>query len=94
MVGEAVRQGSLIGLDRLSQMNPQMMLDAVAVRLYYAESLSVVNYLVKEFGSDNFARLCEGLRDKRSLIKAIDYAYPFRDLKELDKAWQEYLSRQ
>ena len=50
----------------------------------------MVDYLVREFSKDNFVRFCRALRDKRNLNEAISGVYPFRNIQELDKAWQVY----
>jgi hypothetical protein len=49
------------------------------------------DYLVKEFSEDNFVRFCYYLRDTKDLEKSITSAYPFRNMQELDQAWQRYL---
>lgn len=90
VVKEALYANKLIGLEELSKFNPQSVQDEESVRLFYAEAVSVVDYLVREFSKDNFVRFCRALRDKRNLDAAISSIYPFRNIQELDKAWQVY----
>jgi hypothetical protein len=92
LVKEAIKNNNFINLERLTGMNPQLMSDTGLVNLFYMESLSLIDFLVKEYGSDNFVLFCQGLRDKQDLERAINYAYPFRNIKELDKGWQKYLT--
>lgn len=91
LIVEAVQNNKLLNLEKLFSFNPQVIQDRELVNLFYAESLSIVDYLIKEFGTDNFVLFCQGLRDKQDLTKALNYAYPFRDIQDLDKAWQRYL---
>ncbi len=91
LVKEAIRNNSFMDLEKLSNLNPRSMPDEQSVNLFYAQSLSIVDFLIKEFGSDNFVLFCQGLRDKRDLERALAYAYPFRDLKDFNRAWQNYI---
>lgn len=91
IVKEALGNNKFIDLENLSRLNPHSMLDAESVNLFYAESVSIVDYLVKEFGQDNFILFCQNLRDKMDLEKAISYVYPFKNIGELNRAWQRHL---
>lgn len=90
VVKEAIYANKLIGLEDLSKFNPQSIKDEELVRLFYVESVSVIDYLVREFGKDNFVRFLRVLRDKRNLDAAISQTYPFRNIQELDRTWQVY----
>lgn len=94
LVKEALKNNSFIDLEKLAGINPRFMLNAESVNLFYAESLSIVDFLIREFGSDNFVLFCQGLRDKKDLQGALAYAYPFRDLKDFNRAWQKYLKNE
>lgn len=88
---KAIQDGAFINLEALGRFNPHLAGDTRAVNLFYTEAVGVVHYLIKEFGKDNFVFFCQGLRDKRNFSQALDYAYPFRDTLELDKAFMRYL---
>lgn len=90
-IKEAVLKGNFINLDKLSQLDPRLMQDSVSVNLFYAEALSIIDYLIKQFSKDRFVLFCQNLRDKRNLEKALALSYGFNNIKELDKSWQEYL---
>lgn len=92
LVTEAIATNKFINLESLSSINPQLIKDDESVLLFYSEAVSIIDYLVKEFGKDNFILFCQNLRDKTDLEKAISYIYPFRNIHELDQAWQRYLS--
>lgn len=92
-VREAIKKGSFINLEEISRINLMSMLDRASVDLFYAEVLSLIDYLMKEFGKDNFVQFCQKLRDYRSLNRALASSYGFRDIPELQEAWQRYLTR-
>ena len=57
--------------------------------IFYAQSLSVVDYLRAQYGADAFGRLCRGLRDHRSFEEALSAAYPgvIENFSDLGKKW-------
>ncbi len=63
--------------------------DTRKAQVFYAQSLSVVDYLVTKFGSDALGRLCRNLRDNKDFSEALKAAYPgvFKDLQDLEKKW-------
>jgi hypothetical protein len=63
----------------------------IAPVVFYPESASIVDYLLSQFGKDNFIQFCKYLKDGRSFNDAITSTYHFKDLKELNEAWLEYL---
>jgi len=93
MIKEALAKNRFIPLTKLAELNPQSMADTQSVNLFYAESVSILDYLVKEFGQDRFMLFCQGLRDKKNLEKALLLAYPFKNIEDLDKKWHRYLNR-
>ena len=92
VVSDAASENKLINLESLSRMEPHSINDNTSILLFYSEAVSIIDYLVKKFGKDNFILFCQNLRDKQDLERAISYVYPFRDIRQLDQAWQEYLS--
>lgn len=67
--------------------------DAMTVEIFYAESLYIVDFLVKTYGKDAFARVCRNLRDGRSLEDAFKSAYSgsFESMDALQAAWFKYM---
>ncbi|MDP2905670.1 MAG: peptidase MA family metallohydrolase [Candidatus Omnitrophota bacterium] len=91
-VKAAISAGKLIPLDKLSRMDPSSFgTNTKAVGLFYDEAVTIIDYLISEFGKSKFVSFCQNLRDKRNLELAISAAYRFNNLKELDTAWQNYL---
>lgn len=91
LVKQAIKNGNFIGLVQLTNLNPHLMQDSESVNLFYAESVSLVDYLIKEFGRDNFVLFCQTLRDKKDLERSISYVYPFKNIEDLSGEWREHL---
>jgi hypothetical protein len=89
----ALRENRLTPLNKLSAIKPQSMTDSGTVNLFYAQAVSVVDYLMKKFGQDRFIVFCQALRDKKDLAKALILAYSFNNIEELDEAWRRHLKR-
>ena len=67
------------------------MQDHGLVNLFYAESLSAVNFLIQKFGKDDFSDFCRALRKFNNLDKAIQHTYDLNDIGELNDAWEKSL---
>lgn len=92
LIRDAIDKNKFINLERLSNLNPKLIQDTESVNLFYAEAISIIDYLIKEFSKDKFVLFCQALRDKENLEKAIISVYPFESIQDLDRTWQEYLS--
>jgi len=93
LLKESIRNGKFMNLEELTGSNTYLTADSNNVQLFYAEAFSLVNFLIGEFGRDKFVFFCQNLRDKKNLERALVSGYPFRNLKELDLAWQDYLKK-
>lgn len=63
--------------------------DPRKAQIFYAQSLSVVDYLATEYGMGPLGRLCRALRDKKDFSAALSFAYPgvFASMGDLEKKW-------
>lgn len=93
IVEAALKEGAIMGIEQLCAFNPAKEPDTGRINLFYAQSVFIVDYLVREFGSDSFVSFCQKLRDKKDLQVALRSTYPFSSLKELEKGWLNYLER-
>ena len=59
--------------------------------LSYAESYTVVDYLITTYGKDKMLELLETFREGASYDGALTEVYGF-DTSGLDQRWREYLS--
>lgn len=90
-INTAARQNRLIGINDLFSLDPYSMRDTNMVNLFYAQSVSLVDYLVKEFGRDKFVTFCQDLRDKRDFRRALSSNYPFSGIQEFEEGWKKHL---
>ena len=61
------------------------------VSLFYAESFSLIKYLILEFGKEAFVNFCQNLRDSRNLMIALGRAYSFKNLNDFEESWKKYI---
>jgi len=87
----AIANGSFMSLEELSNFNPYFAANKELVQIFYFEAFGIVDYLIKEFGRDDFVSFCQSLRDRRDLNRALAANYPFSDIKELNQQWQRKL---
>ncbi|MDP2654614.1 MAG: hypothetical protein Q8Q08_11380 [Candidatus Omnitrophota bacterium] len=68
--------------------------DPRKAQIFYAQSLSVVEFLIKKYGSDTFGRLCRNLRDGRPFPEALAAAYAasLPSLADLEIQWVRRMS--
>lgn len=92
IVRGALKNSAFLSIQQLSDFRPRLG-DKDTVKIFYAESISIVNYLIKEFGKDNFTLFCQALRDKKDLNRAIASVYPFSNVNDLESAWLKYLNK-
>ncbi len=63
------------------------------MNLFYAESASVVYYLISEMGSYRFVRFCRELKDT-PFENALSSVYSrFNNLERLNDSWIKYLKQ-
>lgn len=63
--------------------------DQRLAELFYAQSLSIVDFLISKFGREAFARLCRELRDGKTFEEALNQAYPqsIKNYQDLENKW-------
>lgn len=95
MVRAAYQQEKLIPFAVLLTQDIRQERDAQKAGLFYAESLSVVNFLMTQYSQESFRRLCRGLRDSLPFGDAFSTAYgnQIRSVSELQKKWLDSISR-
>jgi hypothetical protein len=63
------------------------------ISTYYLQAVSLVDFLITEYGTDTFTHFCRQLRDGKSLEEALGFAYPasIRNLDDLERTWKKYI---
>lgn len=67
----------------------------VQVAIFYAESLYILDFLIKTYGKDAFQQLCRQLRDGRSFEEALQAAYypTIVSMVDLQGKWKKYMEQ-
>lgn len=92
-IKKAIKDGSFMNIAALSDFKLLATKDRNAIDLFYIESVNLVDYLIKEYGRENFVTFCQSLRDKKDINRALASAYPFGNTDELNETWQKYLTK-
>jgi hypothetical protein len=95
-MGPVVSAGKHIPFGSFQLMNITGEKEEIKVSLFYAQSLSVVLFLIQKYGRDSFHRLCRELRDGKSFESALERAYPavIGSLSDLEGYWIKYFKQQ
>jgi len=83
----------IISLRELSKIRSRSLRDDPDVDIFFAQSLSIVNFLLTEFGKERFRIFCRSLKEGMDMDKSLAAAYSLKDVNELEIAWQEYLKQ-
>jgi len=94
MMRVLVSRGQFIPLGALHQWNIRQEEDPQKIAVFYAQSLSVVEFLIKNYGSYAFSRLCREMHDGKTFTQALHAAYTNKidTLDELQDKWINYVS--
>lgn len=92
-VRKAIRVDNFISLKTLSSFQAGAHPDKDRVNLAYAESTSVVAFMIEKYEIYRFLRLCRELREGRRFEWALNKAYmKFKTVSDLEKAWRKGLA--
>jgi len=96
VVKKAMKEGSLVSIPDLTEVRR---LDNSTpreyVNLFYAESASIIYYLITELGRYRFVNFCKELKRGKRFDYALKEAYRrFENLEDLNESWVSYLKRQ
>ncbi len=88
---DSIKNGTFMPVEKLTNIDTRELQERSQVALFYAESSSLVSFLIERYGKAKFRYFCEDLKKRYSLEKALYNNYPFRSLNELNSAWLRYL---
>lgn len=97
IVQQAIKQvqasGQIIPLAALAGTDIVNEKDIAKVSLFYAQSLSLVLFMIEKHGRDSFRRLLRELRDGKDFEQALQTSYPlvFPSVNDLEKRWKAFL---
>ena len=94
-VQEAIKKKTFIPLEELTYMSLTQNTPQDMVELFYAESASIVYFMISEMGDNSFARFCKKLQQESTFDNALSASYMrIHTLVELNKAWMNYLKEE
>lgn len=89
---DALAANTFIPLAELSKIDAHDLKNRPDIVLFYAESVSLVSYLIDKFGVERFNYFCEKIKDGRPFDDALAYAYfDIRSENDLAQFWERYL---
>jgi hypothetical protein len=92
IVDDALEKGQFIPLSQLTDMRLYSGSDRELVNLFYAESASIVNFMITQLGESRFTKLCLELKENTRFIDALPKIYMhINDVDDLNKKWVNYL---
>jgi hypothetical protein len=93
MMPALVAGANILTIQTLTSLDIRRETDPQKVRLFYAQAISLVDFLIKNYGASSFTSLCRELRDGKDLESAlrIAYANSVKNLEDLDDKWRKYV---
>ena len=90
-----IKKGAYIPFDIFMVWDIRKEENTQKVQAFYAQSLSVVEFMVETYGSDSFSRLCRYLRDGKGFEEALrsSYSNTVGSLQDLEHKWIMHMSR-
>lgn len=83
-----INQNNYLKFDHLFEIRDSAL---IVPYTFYAESASIIIFLIKEHGGDNFLDFCRKLRDAEPWKKALLGVYHFFNFEEMERAWKNYI---
>lgn len=93
VVSKLLEEDKLIPLNELMELDIRGFKDEELVYIFYAESASLVDFMIRRYGTLKFTTFCRQIRDGKTLEEALKFSYPvsMRSIESLEKKWKEYL---
>lgn len=87
-------QGKLLSLNQMMTLDIRQSNDSELVRIYYIQAVSLVSFLVTKYSAARFTNFCRQLRDGKSIVKSLTFAYPvsIRSIEEFQKKWLKHIN--
>ncbi|VAX35347.1 hypothetical protein MNBD_UNCLBAC01-30 [hydrothermal vent metagenome] len=89
----SVRQGDYISFASLMSQDIRGETDTKKVKIFYAQSISIIDFLIKKYGSNKFGQFCRQLKNGKTLEEALraTYTLSIESVDALEQRWVEYM---
>lgn len=96
IAAKLLRANKLIPLRTMMELDIRKVEDEELVRIFYEESASLVDFLIRRYGITKFTTFCQQLRDGKTLEEALKFSYStsLRTLGDLEREWKKDLLEQ
>ena len=92
IVKDLLQQNRLLSIEELSKIASPHDLDKQTAEAFYAQAVSIVYFIINNFGKNRFVIFCRNLKDKYSFDEALDKTYyQFKGTNDLYKKWLQYI---
>lgn len=97
MVKQAMKsyleQGKSFSFSDLAVIHPESLPLPESVQLFYVQAVSLIDFLMRGNGADDFIAFCRELRDGKSLDNALEITYPtkMRNINQMEEQWKKYI---
>ncbi len=88
-----VRVNKPIPFNQLFKYDVRYETNPLRVSIYYAQCLTIVDYMIKIHGSNKFAKLCRAMKDGKPFDQALlsTYKLVFNSVEDFEKKWLSYM---
>jgi len=83
-----VNQNNYLKFDSLFEIRDSAL---IVPHTFYAESVSIIIFLLEEYGSERFLDFCRKLRDAEPWRQALLVTYHFFNFEEMEQVWKIYI---
>jgi len=90
---KVVTQKTHLSMAALHRSNVRKEKDQQKVSLFYAESLTVIDFLLKNYGSSAFGNMCRHFKEGKGIEEAIALSYgpTIKSFEDLEEKWRTYI---
>ena len=83
-----IKQNMSLKFEHLSEIRDSVL---IVPYTFYAESASIIVFLIEEYGSEKFLDFCRKLRDAEPWKQALLGTYHFFSFEEMEQAWKNFV---
>jgi len=92
IVRKLIKEKSYIPIAELMELDVRTKSDRALSDKFYAQAVTLVGYMIKEYGPSKFNLFCRQLRDGKSVDAALSFVYTnsMPNIKSLEEKWIKY----
>ena len=86
-----INQNNYLKFDSLFEIRDATL---IVPNMFYAESASIIIFLMEEYGNERFLDFCRKLRDAEPWRQALLGTYHFSNFEEMERDWKNYILKE